>query len=81
VQEDVDLIGLSVLSGSHLELTAAVLAELAARGAGDIPVVIGGVVPARDHAELARIGVRRVFTPSDYKLADIVAALIDLCTP
>src|SRR6185369_16438777 len=56
--EDVDLIGLSVLSGSHLELTAAVLAELAARGAGDIPVVIGGVVPARDHAELARIGVR-----------------------
>jgi (2R)-ethylmalonyl-CoA mutase len=79
VQEDVDLIGLSLLSGSHLELTAAVIAELTARGAGDIPVVIGGVVPARDHAELLRIGVRRVFTPSDYKLTEIVDALVDLC--
>ncbi|HET9625403.1 MAG TPA: cobalamin-dependent protein, partial [Kofleriaceae bacterium] len=79
VQEDVDLIGLSVLSGSHLALTAAVIDELAARGASEIPVVVGGVVPARDHGELARIGVRRVFTPSDYKLTDIVGALIDLC--
>jgi (2R)-ethylmalonyl-CoA mutase len=81
VQEDVDLIGLSVLSGSHIELTAAVIAELAARGAGDVPVVIGGVVPACDHAELARIGVRRVFTPSDYRLTEIVDALVDLCAP
>jgi (2R)-ethylmalonyl-CoA mutase len=79
VQEAVDVVGLSVLSGSHLELTAAVVSELRARGAGDIPVVVGGVVPARDHAELARIGIRRVFTPSDYKLTDIVGALIDLC--
>ncbi|HEX2688000.1 MAG TPA: methylmalonyl-CoA mutase family protein [Kofleriaceae bacterium] len=79
-QEDVDLIGLSVLSGSHLELTAAVMAELRARGAADVPVVIGGVVPARDHAELTRIGVRRIFTPSDYQLSEIVGALIDLCT-
>jgi len=78
LQEDVDLIGLSVLSGSHLELTAAVLAELAARGAGDIPVVLGGVVPAHDHAELLRLGVKRVFTPSDYRLVDIVGALVGL---
>jgi ethylmalonyl-CoA mutase len=79
VEEDVDIVGLSVLSGSHLELTAAVLAELRARGAGDVPVVVGGVVPPHDHAELARIGVRRVFTPSDYKLTEIVGALVDLC--
>jgi (2R)-ethylmalonyl-CoA mutase len=79
VEEDVDVVGLSVLSGSHLELTAAVVAELRARGAGDIPVVVGGVVPAHDHAELARIGVRRVFTPSDYKLTEIVGALVELC--
>src|SRR6185295_10190309 len=79
VQEDVDLVGLSVLSGSHLELTAAVVGELRSRGAGDIPVVIGGVVPARDHAELARIGIRRVFTPSDYKLTEVVSALVELC--
>jgi ethylmalonyl-CoA mutase len=79
VHEDVDLVGLSVLSGSHVELAAAVIAELRARGAGDLPVVVGGVVPASDHAELARIGVVRVFTPSDYKLIDVVGALIDLC--
>ena len=80
VQEDVDVIGLSVLSGSHVELTAAVLSELAARGAKDLPVVVGGTVPASDHAELRRIGVRRVFTPSDYKLVEIVGALVDLCS-
>ena len=79
VQEDVDLIGLSVLSGSHVELTSAVLAELAVRGATDLPVVVGGTVPKADHAELARLGVRRVFTPSDYRLVDIVDALVDLC--
>jgi (2R)-ethylmalonyl-CoA mutase len=58
-----------------------VIGELRARGAGDVPVVIGGVVPARDCAELERIGIRRVFTPSDYKLTEIVGALIDLCEP
>ncbi len=79
VQEDVDVIGLSVLSGSHVELTAAVLRELADRGAKDLPVVVGGTVPVSDHAELRRLGVRRVFTPSDFKLVDIVGALVDLC--
>src|SRR5262245_30450328 len=79
VQEDVDVVGLSVLSGSHIELTGAVLGELRARGAADLPVVVGGVVPAHDHGELQRLGVRRVFTPSDYKLVDIVDALVALC--
>src|SRR6185503_7848588 len=46
IQEDVDVIGLSVLSGSHLELAASVLRKLRERGGGDIPVVLGGVVPA-----------------------------------
>ncbi|HEU0034849.1 MAG TPA: methylmalonyl-CoA mutase family protein [Kofleriaceae bacterium] len=79
VQEDVDVIGLSVLSGSHVELTRSVLDELRARGAHDVPVVVGGVVPAHDHAALRELGVRRVFTPSDYKLVDVVGALVDLC--
>ena len=79
VQEAVDIIGLSVLSGSHLELTRAVLAELRARGATDIPVVVGGIVPAQDHARLRELGVKRVFTPTDYKLTEVVSALVDLC--
>ena len=68
VQEAVDVIGLSVLSGSHLELAAQVVAELRARGAGEVPIVIGGVVPAHDHPALAALGIARVFTPADYKL-------------
>ena len=79
VQEAVDVIGLSVLSGSHVELVRAVLDDLRGRGAADIPVVLGGVVPAHDHQILLDLGVRRVFTPSDYKLSDIVGELIALC--
>jgi (2R)-ethylmalonyl-CoA mutase len=78
VQEDVDVVGLSVLSGSHLELTSAVIAELRTRGAGDMPVIVGGTIPASDHDKLRRIGVRRIFTPADYKLVDIVNALVEL---
>ena len=79
MQEDVDVIGLSVLSGSHVELTRAVLDELRTRGAGDMPVVVGGIVPAQDHARLRELGVKRVFTPTDYKLTEVVSALVDLC--
>jgi (2R)-ethylmalonyl-CoA mutase len=79
VQEDVDVIGLSVLSGSHVELARAVLEELRARGAGAVPVALGGTIPVADHAELRRLGVRRVFTPSDFRLIDIVGELLDLC--
>ncbi|HTR54481.1 MAG TPA: protein meaA [Kofleriaceae bacterium] len=79
VQEAVDVVGLSVLSGSHVELAAAVLAELRARGAADLPVVLGGTVPRADHERLRALGIRRVFTPSDFRLVDIVGELLDLC--
>jgi ethylmalonyl-CoA mutase len=78
VQENVDVIGLSVLSGSHLELAAQVVQELRARGGSEIAVVLGGTVPARDHEALKNLGIRRVFTPSDFRLVDVVGALLDL---
>jgi len=78
VQEDVDIVGLSVLSGSHVELARAVVDELAARGAGDVAVVLVGTVPAADHEALRALGIRRVFTPSDYRLIDIITALVEL---
>jgi len=78
VQEDVDVVGLSVLSGSHLELTGAVISELRARGGDAIAVIVGGTIPAADHAALRALGVARVFTPADYKLVDIVNAIVDL---
>jgi len=78
IQEAVDVVGLSVLSGSHLELAKAVIDELRARGGGDIPVIVGGTVPAHDHEALRALGVARVFTPKDFKLVEIVGAIIDL---
>jgi (2R)-ethylmalonyl-CoA mutase len=80
VQEDVDVIGLSILSGSHVELARAVLEELRARGAGAVPVALGGTIPAADHAELARLGIKRVFTPSDFRLVEIIGELLALCS-
>ncbi|NVB80781.1 MAG: protein meaA [Kofleriaceae bacterium] len=78
VQEAVDVVGLSVLSGSHVELAKAVLEELRARGGSDVAVVLGGTVPLGDHAALRELGVRKIFTPSDYRLVDVVGSLLDL---
>src|SRR5262249_42926655 len=63
IQEDVDAVGLSVLSGAHLTLFPAVLDELRQRGGGDIPVFGGGIIPDEDVPALSAAGVRRVFTP------------------
>jgi methylmalonyl-CoA mutase C-terminal domain/subunit len=63
LQEDVDAIGLSLLSGAHMTLFPAVLDLLRQRGVEDLPVFGGGIVPPQDIAELKRQGVREVFTP------------------
>ncbi|MBI4673436.1 MAG: cobalamin B12-binding domain-containing protein [Chloroflexi bacterium] len=63
IQEDVDVIGLSILSGAHLPLSEKILAQLRAAGA-DIPVVVGGNIPLRDHAALRALGVAAVFPTS-----------------
>ena len=63
VQEDVDCVGLSILSGAHNHLVPAVLAELKARGAADIPVFLGGIIPEDDIVALQKAGVLAVFTP------------------
>jgi ethylmalonyl-CoA mutase len=78
VQEAVDVVGLSVLSGSHVELAKAVLEELKSRGGSDVAVVLGGTVPASDHPALKDLGVRRIYTPSDYRLVDVVGSILDL---
>ena len=63
IQEDADVIGLSVLSGAHLTLFRAVLDQLAARDAADIVVFGGGIIPADDIPELEAMGVAKIFTP------------------
>jgi methylmalonyl-CoA mutase, C-terminal domain len=72
VQEDVDGVGLSIMSGAHNTLFPAVIEALRARGAGDIPVFGGGIVPDEDVSRLEAAGVRRVFPPAT-PLAEIVA--------
>lgn len=74
VQEDVDVIGLSILSGSHLKLTRRVVDELAARDAGDIPVLVGGTIPPRDTQRLRDNGVAAVL-PTSTPIDDVVAAV------
>jgi methylmalonyl-CoA mutase C-terminal domain/subunit len=63
VQEDVDVVGLSILSGAHRELFPAILRELAAQGAEDVLVVAGGVIPDEDVAFLRALGIAAVFGP------------------
>jgi (2R)-ethylmalonyl-CoA mutase len=76
VQEGVHVVGLSVLSGSHMEVVPAVVEGLAAAGAGDVPVVVGGIIPPEDAAALLRRGVSRVFTPKDYSMTDIMDEIV-----
>jgi (2R)-ethylmalonyl-CoA mutase len=75
VAEDVHLVGLSVLSGSHRAAVPAVLDGLRAAGV-DVPVVVGGIIPAGDAAALRAAGVARVFTPRDFALIRIVDELV-----
>jgi len=63
IQEDVDLVGLSCLSGAHMHLFTEVLRELRDSGGGDIPVICGGIIPPEDIQQLKGAGVSEVFLP------------------
>jgi (2R)-ethylmalonyl-CoA mutase len=77
VQEDVDVVGLSILSGSHRELVPRVVELLRAEGA-EIPVVVGGIIPVVDAAAMREAGVERVYTPKDFELNRIMGEIADL---
>jgi (2R)-ethylmalonyl-CoA mutase len=78
VAEDVDVVGLSVLSGSHLSLIPDVIAGLREAGLDDVPVVVGGIIPDSDAATLRTAGVARVFTPKDYDMTLIMDETVTL---
>ena len=77
-QEDVDVIGLSILSGAHLDVVPDVLTGLREAGLGDVPVIVGGIIPASDEVALRAQGVAAVFTPKDYDLAQVMARVLDV---
>ncbi|HEX5795399.1 MAG TPA: protein meaA, partial [Geminicoccaceae bacterium] len=78
LEEGVHVVGLSILSGSHRAQVADVLARLREQGLGDLPVVVGGIIPPRDAALLRADGVAAVFTPKDYQPTKVMAAIAGL---
>ncbi len=74
VQEDVQAVGLSILSGAHLTLSRRVIDELEQRDAGEIPVIVGGNIPSRDFDAMRELGVARVF-PTSSAFEDVVQYL------
>jgi (2R)-ethylmalonyl-CoA mutase len=76
VQEDVHCIGLSILSGSHLQLVPVILDGLRDAGMTDVPVVLGGIIPEDDARSLIDLGVAAVFTPKDFDLTEIMAQIL-----
>ncbi|MFC9650383.1 MULTISPECIES: protein meaA [unclassified Streptomyces] len=75
--EDVHCVGLSILSGSHAALVPEVLGLLREAGAGDIPVIVGGIIPNADAEELRAAGVAAVFTPKDFGITEIIGRIVD----
>ena len=78
VQEDVDCVGLSILSGSHLQIVPEILQGLRAAGLDDVPVVLGGIIPEADAESLMAAGVSAVFTPKDYDLTTVMSRVLDV---
>ena len=75
------VIGLSILSGSHLPLLKDLMARLKAEGLGSIPVIVGGIIPDDDAARLKSMGVARVYTPKDFELNSIMLDIVALAEP
>ncbi len=83
LEESVHVVGLSILSGGHVALVADVLAGMREVGIGDIPVVVGGIIPPADASALLASGVARVYTPKDFELTQImrdIVAVVDGAT-
>ncbi len=76
LEESVHVVGLSILSGGHVSLVAEVLAGLRQAGIGDVPVVVGGIIPPADADALIKTGVARVYTPKDFDLTQIMRDIV-----
>jgi (2R)-ethylmalonyl-CoA mutase len=77
-QSDAHVVGLSILSGSHVALVRDVVQRLRAEGLGHVPVVVGGIIPQSDENVLRQCGASAIYTPKDFQLNDIMNGIIDL---
>ncbi len=78
VAEDVHCVGLSILSGSHMELVPSVLDGLREAGLDDVPVIVGGIIPDSDARRLTELGVAAVYTPKDFGLTEIMGGIVEV---
>ena len=78
LEEGVHVVGLSILSGSHLTQVREVLMRMRKDGLEDVPVVVGGIIPPEDADTLLATGVAQVFTPKDYQLTKVMGAIVSL---
>ncbi|MEO1407571.1 MAG: cobalamin-dependent protein, partial [Pseudomonadota bacterium] len=77
-EADAHVLALSILSGSHLDLVRETIAEMRKAGLDNIPLVVGGIIPPEDEMALKQMGVRRVYTPKDYMITDIMGDVVDI---
>jgi methylmalonyl-CoA mutase C-terminal domain/subunit len=77
LQEDVDLVGLSILSGAHKELCSRIISLFKQKGMEDIPIIVGGIIPDRDIPKLKRMGIKEVFGPGTTS-AQVLSCVQDL---
>jgi (2R)-ethylmalonyl-CoA mutase len=78
VDESAHVVGLSILSGSHVPLVSELMERMRKEGLGDVPVVVGGIIPPEDEVKLKSFGVAAVYTPKDFQLNDIMADIVKL---
>jgi (2R)-ethylmalonyl-CoA mutase len=81
LEESVHVVGLSILSGSHVPLVRDIMERMRAAGLGGIPVVVGGIIPAEDEAILKECGVAAIYTPKNFQLNEIMAGIVQLAAP
>jgi (2R)-ethylmalonyl-CoA mutase len=81
IRDDVHVVGLSILSGSHIPLISELMEKMKAQGLSHIPVVVGGIIPDEDADRLSNMGVARVYTPKDFELNRIMDDIVDLADP
>ena len=80
-EQDAHVVGLSILSGSHLPLVRDVMERMRSAGLSHVPVIVGGIIPEDDAGRLTEMGVSRVYTPKDFELNRIMMDLVALVDP
>ncbi|MBB3995046.1 (2R)-ethylmalonyl-CoA mutase [Sulfitobacter undariae] len=81
LEDQAHVVGLSILSGSHIPLVEDLMAQMRDAGLGHIPVIVGGIIPDEDAKRLLKMGVSRVYTPKDFELNTIMADIVTLVEP